>query len=1555
MKVLVKQAMCVLFIVSWAVLNAQTQTENYIQTKTYKVESQIPLMTNNPTQVNKTIQYFDGLGRATQSVIVKGGSLKYGNNDLPYDWTAGAPTNSGFYNLNASVGENQIVSGLTPFGDTDLLWQCVPSGNGSADGGWKTDALEIDHTKAYRYTVWVKKTGNLSSGVTQLGTEGVNNLNGTPNSNALFYSSDPPQLDTWYLMVGYIHPSDYTGGSQNISGLYDVNGMKVQGGFEYKWDATTTQSKFRSYLFVATDTSVRQYFWSPVVQKIDGNQDSIDDLIATTGVLNNQELLAKDIVTHVEYDQFGRQGKEYLPYASANTDGRFEDSAKDHTESYYFNHYAADFPNAVNSTNVNAYSEKVFENSPLNRVLEQTAPGEDWIKGSGTISGKGYSNGHSIKVDYETNVVFDQVRLFNVTTTFSNQTYFPSLLGGSTFYDTGELSKTVTKDENWTLADGLNKTVEEFKDKNGQVVLERTYNNSQIHDTYYIYDDYGNLTYVLPPKVDTSDGISTNELNELCYQYVYDYRNRLVEKKIPGKGWEYIVYDPLDRPVLTQDALQRQSNNWLFTKYDALGRVAYTGEYTNTSSRSSLQHTVSSQSATNLYEDTVTLSPSVLGGEKVYYTNRSFPSSTNVEIFTITYYDTYLDLPSGLTPPTLVYQEPVTTKTQGLTTVSKVRVLDPSAVSGQADWITTVTYFDQKARPLYVYTQNEFLETTDIVESKLDFTGKVLQTTTTHQKGGIVDDIVTIDRFEYDHMDRLIGQTQKVNDLVTERIVRNTYDDLGQLKTKLTGNGTQKGYTDVTNGLTISDDMITKSSGSCWTTGLATLGSFQAEGYVEYTVETNTTFMVGLSASNADAAWQSIDYAIYNQYNNIIIYEKGLYKGTFQSSATDDVFRIERIGNQIHYKQNGETFYISESLSYGVLLGDVSMCAYGQIKNLHIVDNSKGLQNVDYAYNVRGWLKSINDDAQNDNDLFDFSLRYNDPTGNVAPLFNGNISQTSWSTASANTTSNPVSNLYTYSYDAFNRITSAIDNTGNYNLSLVDYDKNGNILTLQRRGAINSSATLFDLMDNLSYTYDSGNKLIQVDDSSGVSEGFKDVSGTDYTYDENGNMVSDNNKGISSISYNHLNLPTSVGFAGQQAAISYVYDATGVKQKKIVAGSGISTITTEYAGNYVYEKVGAGNNELQFFNHGEGYVKQSFGNFEFVYQYKDHLGNVRLSYIDTNLNGEIEIAANTGGSYSEIIEESNYYPFGLKHQGYNSVVSSNGNALGQKEKTFQDQRYEDDLGLNWYAFKYRNHDPSIGRFFGIDPLAEKYAYNSTYAFSENKVIMYNELEGLETGPAYWMVHTPSGRQAGVTPTSWQKLYSVDNETESYIAMATVGAVVAGAAISAYGIVGTLTYLAEEGVESAIEGATGFPIITDPVDLVQNALKKGFKKVSGKSVNKTFIDGGGMAPYDEAFDVVEGITEGVEKFVRVHGDGNVAGSWMMKASEIKGLSAEQIKDKFSLPSLPTKISDVSVPSGTNIRTGVAGKIDGWGNGGGTQVEVLDRVQPSWISNTRNLTQ
>ena len=200
----------------------------------------------------------------------------------------------------------------------------------------------------------------------------------------------------------------------------------------------------------------------------------------------------------------------------------------------------------------------------------------------------------------------------------------------------------------------------------------------------------------------------------------------MIEKKIPGKGWEYIVYDKLDRPVMTQDANLRATNEWLFTKYDVFGRVAYTGIRNIDISRSDLQTLANNEDYTQ-YESKTSIN--TLAGTPIYYSSSAIPTAVT-KVYTINYYDTYEDVPTDLIAPTTVLGQAVTLQTKSLPTVNKVRVL------GTSSWITSVTYYDAKARPIYMYSKNPYLGTTDITKLQLDFTGKTLQTHTTHKKAG---------------------------------------------------------------------------------------------------------------------------------------------------------------------------------------------------------------------------------------------------------------------------------------------------------------------------------------------------------------------------------------------------------------------------------------------------------------------------------------------------------------------------------------------------------------------------------------------------------------------------------------------------------------------------------------------------------------------------------------------------------------------------------------------------------------------------------------------------
>jgi RHS repeat-associated protein len=125
----------------------------------------------------------------------------------------------------------------------------------------------------------------------------------------------------------------------------------------------------------------------------------------------------------------------------------------------------------------------------------------------------------------------------------------------------------------------------------------------------------------------------------------------------------------------------------------------------------------------------------------------------------------------------------------------------------------------------------------------------------------------------------------------------------------------------------------------------------------------------------------------------------------------------------------------------------------------------------------------------------------------------------------------------------------------------------------------------------------------------------------------------------------------------------------------------------------------------------------------------DHLGNVRLSYTDNNNDGVIQ----TDGANSEIVEESNYYPFGLKHKGYNNNISSLGNSTAQKFG-YNGKELSEELGLDWLDLGARNYEATLGRFMNADPLAEDYMYQSTYAMAANNPIYYIDIngEGVET-------------------------------------------------------------------------------------------------------------------------------------------------------------------------------------------------------------------------------
>lgn len=917
--------------------------------------------------------------------------------------------------------------------------------------------------------------------------------------------------------------------------------------------------------------------------------DGLGRPVQTTAI--GQGANGEDLITPVEYDGFGRQIKEYLPYAATNGGNSYPRiellTAVNTSISFYTNY----------KNTSNPFSEKQLDASPLNIVLKQAAPGTSWEMGGG----------HEIKLKYQTNQD-KEVKLFKANTSWdAGLGLYEISFSDAGTYSENELYKNVTFDENSgnNPSETGGSTVE-FKNKEGQVVLKRTYDVEDKHDTYYVYDVYGNLTYVIPPK---AEGVISNQmLDDLCYQYKYDNKNRLVEKKLPGKQWEFIVYDKLDRPAATGPAFSPfkddTSIGWMITKYDAFGRPVYTGWNNQTCTSAARKALQDAQNAATASSETKQASGSI-DDIQVYYSNNT--AIKNFKLLTVNYYDNY-NYPNAPAVPSQIEDQLVLSNVKSLATGSWIRTLETaSSLAGE----TTTTFYDDKARPIRTYLQNHLAGYT-ITDSKLDFTGKNLYTISKHKRTSGSIELTIREEFTYSPQDRLLTHTHQVNGGAVQLIASNTYDAMGQLISKNVGNST------------------------------------------------------------------------------------------------------------------GNPF-----------------------------------QKVDYKYNVRGWLTGINeiDNLQNNTDpedLFAFKINYDKPetqNPDVDPLYNGNIAETLWKTAS-----NRPLRSYGYRYDKLNRLNDAfyrkpedaVPNSGAYNESL-SYDKNGNIKFLERNGDNDAPSIVFKI-DDLTYVYENenSNKLVKVtestagNDNSGFIDGNK--TGDDYSYDANGNMTSDKNKNITNIAYNQLNLPKKITF-GTGNSIEYIYNAAGQKLSKIVTDTGTVT-TTDYLGGFQYK-----NNSLEFFPTAEGYVKNTDGVLSYVFQYKDHLGNIRVSY-----------AKNPQTQVLEIIEENNYYPFGLKHKGYPYEIDSN------NKYKYNGKELQDELGLGVYDYGARNYDPSLGRFMNIDPLAELTRRYNPYTYALDNPVYFIDPDGMapragQSGNYYdWDEKQYKNKDTGATVTAEEAIASHSGES-----------------------------------------------------------------------------------------------------------------------------------------------------------------------------------------------
>lgn len=919
----------------------------------------------------------------------------------------------------------------------------------------------------------------------------------------------------------------------------------------------------------------------------------------------------KDMVVPSLYDTAtGRQTKTYLPQPVDSQNGAYLPNIGENSVNAYYG-----IPNA--------YSEVAYEHSPLARVEKTAAPGADWqITGS-----------HTQRTELATNSA-GEVRKITATSTWNPSTQISDIALDAVpdddyisngFYNANILIKTIIWDEE-------NHEVQTFTDPAGKQILIRKINKkengtSEKIDTYYVYDDFGNLVFVIPPKAATATSIIqlNTKLDVLCYQYKYDKYNRLAEKKLPGKGWEYVVYDKQNRPVLTQDANLRTTTNnfgkrgWMFTKYDAFGRVLYTGFFENTESRTAIQNNINNFSANALNNETITTTPFTQGSMAIYYTKNAFPTGS-ITVLSINYYDEY-PTDSPIQPDFVQNQAtmksvPTAFAVNGFSSVRSTKTMPTGSYTRNIEndsWSSAFIWYDTMGRAVGTYGKNHLGGFTS-TETSLDFSGKVKETYTYHSRNTTSAEVIIKDRYIYSPYQFLQKHYQQINGQTEELISDLTYNDLGQITNKKVGGG---------------------------------------------------------------------------------------------------------------------------------------------------------LQSIDYTYHIRGWLLGINpnDLGTLGNKLFAYKIKYNQKEGveapnneytdlKVKPRYTGDIAEVDWKTATDN-----IQKRYGYAYDGINRLKAGfyqIDTNPylkEYN-EILDYDLNGNISSLKRTGGAIGGTS--QNIDDLTYIYDAGNRLTNVTDTSQNYSGYPSSSSTQIDYDDNGNITSQIDKGINSISYNYLNLPEEIKFNStyivrnkvtgedeiRNVRTNYIFRADGTKLRKeytsFFKGNSERTTTTDYLDGFQYTVNHLGTVTLEFVPNSEGYY--DFKNKRYIYNYTDHLGNTRLSYFK-----------NAGGS-AEVLEENNYYPFGLKHEGYNALA---GNSSYQYK--YNGKELQNETGMLDYG--WRQYMPEIGRWNGIDQLAEMYVSTSTYAYVANNPVLRFDVDGRWFKDDGTIDHSASGNPYITLNKSFKPTYS----------------------------------------------------------------------------------------------------------------------------------------------------------------------------------------------------
>ena len=1022
------------------------------------------------------------------------------------DWEEGSASHSFFKRIGTDAENNRVI-GTAPDGTSQVVWRCGSDVARGPDGGWNTSTgPKIDPTKTYRYSVWIKRAGNnRTNGRSYHGVGNVRSLTTDATvSNPYFWAGFLPELDTWYLMVGVVHPFDYKGGDSDESGLYDINGNKVKDFKEFKWkDKGITKTNMRSYLFYATDITSTQDFWYPQLEMIEGTntggvsailQRSLEGDGTYTSVETAPSLSgAWNQTASISFDYAGNtieKSKNYFNYLGKGVQGLSWDVLTNKvwaSQTMYDYHgrpaiqtlsapvngglsYSSDFiESASGSYSLSNYDQTTTINNPstvsTNSELGQyysslntDNPYQDITQYPFTRSVYSKLNpGSVLKVLGGNKIEGEWKQTYSFSMSAANDLASPAAFGPG--YDSNlKLTKSVSRDVH-----GVEVVV--FQDVDGNTLAAaRSGNETGQGVNHTVSQTIGRQGFIdihLPQGISSFNvsipaGLSVKRYNLITEQEIYT--------NSPGAGFYRIaVVNPEGYAASGLDiTVSHQVNyyDYSLNSYDKVNRLVSSTQPLSASLESSFVYNSLGQLLETTSPDEGTAKFKYRDDGQIRFSQNSKQLATGA--FSYTNYDELgRPIESG------VYDGPVSFNSANPNTP------DGLANNYCSEVNTTLYDINDNTGIASAFSKKGCANVSSLYKQQF-LAGSVSRTRTT-------DALTTTTWYSYDVLGRVDWVVQEIEGLPCPKTINYNYEP---------------------------------------STGLVA----------------------------------SIDYQRHNTKERFI--HQYTYNQAGQLTA-------------VHTSTDAQNYLLQAEYIYNET---------GALTRTIIGEN---LQGIDYVYNLNGQLKAINhpslnpvNDPGNDGgagsniaaDIFGLSLDYynGDYSRSATPTpiaqqntngidqYNGNIKSLRFNTDGFNVGGSGDFNMYTYGYSKNNWLSNASfgggsiqaisgnkhrvnftpDSNQDYGVDNLNYDANGNILSLSRKGYTDTNGT--NTMDDFSYNYE-GNKLQGITDTGDNPDAdryndLKDQTNNgqpNYVYNDIGQLVADY-QGAAFYEYNTAGLVTRV-------------------------------------------------------------------------------------------------------------------------------------------------------------------------------------------------------------------------------------------------------------------------------------------------------------------------------------------------------------------------------------------------------------------------------------------